>query len=543
MGSEAARPDAPEALLASLEDRARADGALAAEWAEAWTAWPRSAGDRRAEARFREWFLLEREARALGAPPAAFWAPRELGERDEDPWTRLLEAQFRILRVEASGPGGARLRDLWSGQAFEGVPLPDEAGAARLLFGRIAPRGEHGGRLLPGWRALADPSLADALAADLAQARAEQPRARLSQRECELLLVPRFAGLEEADAAAAAAGDETDYPSRLAELLASAPGWNLERALALIRDGGPAELLDRIAFETGLPLDPFRELLAEWAGAEASASARARPPETPADAADAALEPGEVARALAEFERVRAGGGDLDEALGDLRRALRLEPDEALGAAAEWSLEGPAMGPDSLPGLDFWIETWIWERGQAGRPVPAEESAAARELAAFLEALHEGKLDAAEVRGRDLWSHLAASRDAETLAQRQRRLQGWIAWLREEQGAFEHDDPAAWSEADRERLRASVALNAGWRAERRGGATSARLAAIDPPRVRGEEGELAPVLGVAAEQAVGMRAGDLLLGGWEAGSFRISAWLPGCVTAGAASPETAAEGL
>jgi hypothetical protein len=514
-------PDAPpETLLAALEDRVLAAPALAAEWAQAWSEWPAAEADARVRERFREWFLLERESPALGMPPAAAWAPRELGERDEDPWTRLLEAQFRVLRVdEGDAPGTAELTDLWSGMRFEEVPLPDDVGAARLLLGRIAPSGVQGGRLLAGWRSLADDVIADALAGDLARVRAEQPRARLSQRECEALLAPHLAA---ASAAAVEASDE-ERLQRLAELLRGAPGWTLARAVAVLEEGGAPALLERVAFESDLPLEPLRRLLSEWTAAQVAAQLRA-----PAHVAvDAPLRQEAVVQALAAYDRARAEGSSLDQAWQDLQDALDL-PDVAPIADEElWtaSAEVEPIGPGALPGLGFWMETWAWEREQAGRPAGEAERAAAAEFAQFVERLREGELDAAELSARDLWNFYATSADAVQLARRQHALADLIAWLRAEQGAFVAGDPQDWTAADRARLAASVELNARLRAQAVPIAVTTRLAAVEPARVATDHGDWVEVVGLGARGAP-MRPGDLVAGSWSAGSFRAAAWLP-----------------
>lgn len=510
----------PEALLLALEEAVRADPALSAEWAEARAAWPRSAGDPRSEDRFREWFLLERVSRALGAPPAAAWAPAEQGDRDLDPWTRLLEAQFRILQVADEEDGTARLRDLWSGMQFAAVPLPAAARDAVLLLGRVAPRGEEGGCLLPGWRALEDAALATSLADDLLRARLDQPGARLSQRECELLLAPR---LRRASAREPVAAE--NRLQRLADCLAGAEGWTTERAVALLESSGADALLEALAFDSEVPLEPLRRLLAEWTAEASAADAAACPP---AAGAEELLDPAAVESALAAYDGARAQGGSLNRAWSELRAALALGE----GADAEreaWAEDGAPepIGPDELPGLGFWMEAWHWERSAAGKPPSAAEAATAAAFAAFVEELREARLDAAEIRDEDVWRFLAASRDEPELARRERDLAAVVHWLHEEQAAFESGNPESWSAQDRERLRASVALNASLRARRVAHPVLARVSEVEPPRVADEQGELTEVAGLPKEGTPPpLRRGDLLFGAWVAGVFEASAWFP-----------------
>lgn len=525
----------PGALLAMLEARVQADSTLAAEWAEAWREWPAAGADARVSERFREWFLLEREATALGAAPAAAWAPRELGDRDEDPWTRLLEAQFRVLRVDGGEDATAcELSDLWSGQSFEQVTLPAGAAAATLLLGRLAPRGVRGAQLLPGWRGIIDLKLADTLAGDLARVRAEQPRARLSQRECELLLAPYFA--LEAAAAADPITAEADRLRRLEEFLQGAPHWSVERAMAVLEDGGAQELLDRVAFESSLPIEPLRLLLAEWTAAQTAEALRSHAPEP---VAESKLRPETVARALAAYDHARATGTSLDVAWSDLQRALQLDQVESRSDEGLWEMDADPepIGPEALPGLSFWMETWAWERQREGRPASESERTIANQFARFAESLREGELDASEIQARDLWSFFAASNGTADLELRLLETADLVNWLRREQGAFVIDDPADWSEADRGRLRASVEVNARLRKLSRPLAVTTRIAAVEPARVATEQGDWVEVSGLPPQTGAPVRRGDLVAGTWNAGAFHAAAWFPQPLTAAESSAE------
>ena len=433
-----------------------------------------------------------------------------------------MEAQFRVLRVDADAAAEfADLTDLWSGQSFEEIAMPGTAGAARLLLGRVAPMGRNGGVLLPGWRSLADDGLADTLAGDLARVRAEQPRARLSQRECELLLAPHFDAL--VTAASDGPAEHQQRMRRLEEYLSAAPSWSLERAIGVLEDGGPQELLDRVAFESTLALDPLRNLLAEWTAAQARTVEA-----IPSFHEEESLEPETIEQALDVYDRARAEGASLNQAWKDLQKALQLLDAESPDGIDPWSeeLEDEPIGPAKLPGLAFWIEAWDWERKHTERPASASERAAAAAFADFAEQLHEGELDASEISARDLWSFYASARSSAELNQRLLDLSDLIGWLRHEQGAFVMDDPSDWTEADRARLRASVELNARLRQEARPLAVTTRVAAVDPARVAAEEGDWVEVSGLPPKLGVPMRRGDLVAGSWSAGKFHAAAWFP-----------------
>lgn len=508
-------------LLDEMEDRVRASAVLAEEWRKAQEAWPGPASDKKSVLRFREWFLLERASPALGGPPAAAWSPAETGTPENDPWARLLESFFGIFRpvlVEE----GIGFEDLWSGRVIQlsgSLPAlaPDE-----LLHGRVAPAGDERHTLLPGWRLTTGEDLAQALADDLQRARAAHPRARLSQLECERLW-NAHSTLPAVETAAAP--DPETFLAELENLLRQDPQWPMERAIEILEQDGPEALLEQLAFETNLPLDPLRANLAELRAAALAANSIQ---EAGGQPSPAEIEAAEVAAALELFDRERAAGVDSKTAWSKLEAALELQGGPLESLKAPWLEEGEPIGPTALPGLEFWVEAWAWEQNQLHAEPRESELEAARAFAAFVEALRTEPTDAAEIKAQDLWAYLASSSDTETLEFRRRNLRSFLLWARNEQDAalpleeLESSSSPAWR-----RLAESVRLNAENRSRGGRGNQAVKVWKTSPIQVLTENQEGAPVLGFTDDAAALVRPGDTLAGRWEAGAFRLCAWFPG----------------
>ena len=111
--------------------------------------------------------------------------------------------------------------------------------------------------------------------ADLALARHKQPRARLSQRECDAL----FANLPD-DETHAESDPVESVETLIAELeniLTDAPGWDWGRVQGSLLEDGVAGTLDRLAFETQVDLEAARRVLPALAAqVEAKPSRRRR---------------------------------------------------------------------------------------------------------------------------------------------------------------------------------------------------------------------------------------------------------------------------
>jgi hypothetical protein len=507
-------------LLDELEQRVRAHSALSAELEEGLeTFLAGNPDDPPTRLRFREWFLIERDARQLGVPPIVAWAPEDLQEGDI--WQRLLESFFGIFQpVAAATEAHPILEDLWSGRQIRlDRPLPahDED---MIVVGRAAQGSEDAHVLLPGCVFLAASGLVDALASDLSRIRAEQPRSRLSQRECERLLLP-FRAPGDAD-------QEIDAAIEILETaLAGEAHWDADRLLEEAVESGVTEALNRLAFDTKVELDPIRSALATLK----EAGARAAVDDAVEEAKlDDSISPGQIESALAAYDLARTRGEDLDQSFKQLEQALGLDVGESdpfheVTAAAE-EKPGEVMGPEEVPGMSMWLATFLWEQEAAG--VETEETVA-REITAFLEHLFLSRgpsLDPDQVEPGDLLGYLLRAQDIAVLEQRLDSLTAFITWLVEQQDAPLGDTLVALKESTGALLREVVTLNQRLESDGADKDSVAWLKTVTPLQVGAEDGDLAAVVGVPKGCSFEPQVGDCLMGSWHGGRFQLGAWLP-----------------
>lgn len=321
-----------------------------------------------------EWFLLERHSPGLFGVPA---------ERLLEPWG---------VRVEKAGVGVEALRSVH--ESFTGAFLVTgftedvcwlrdlaglgdyaltrtfEVAEGDLLVGRLYPQGEGLHRPSPSLGRFPGTQLVSAIEKDLAEARDSggSKVLHLSQLELERLFFrPARQEQEERDfvgEARAALLEEGLTSSRIEHLFArlAASPHDVGRLLHGVtgvageRDA-LGEILDELAFETGIDLDRARRVLTEaW---PELATPKAKKPEgqaaKPAQPAGEPLSEEEARRqALAEFDAGRAAGRDLDALFQNLARDLELGEEE--------------LDPDELaPAPDFpgvvsaMIEEFRWE--------------------------------------------------------------------------------------------------------------------------------------------------------------------------------------
>ncbi len=512
-------------LLDELEAQVTRSSELEREWQAAFEEFPQR-GDSGALLRFREWFLLERPAECLGSSPVQAWAPPDLEEGSA--WFRLLDNVFGIFRVEQKD-GSVLLEDLWSGQAL--LWKPEQAlpalGPEALAVGRFV-LGEGGWHEpLPGVFLIAAEGLIDALERDLNALRVENPRGRLSQRECELLFQ---SWMGEPEAEASPAPDPEASRARLADLLRDQPGWDLDRAEGLLAAGGQSALLDELAFDSGVDLEQARrlilELAAAWTEASPDPGAVSPHPGGPvpegSDPSDLAgeLEPGEAEQALRRFDEARATGKPVEESFRQLESDLGL----AAGSSEEQADPEP-VGPVQRTGLGDLVEVYRWERQAGGTALGPEEETALAALANLVEALASEDQSSCVLPGQVV-AFLLQARDEDLCRAQIDQLDPFLRWA-----AREQDEPVAelvdqMASGLGEVLGAAVRFN---QERAQAGAMSnshAKVAATEPVRVQVAEGELAPVADLPETSGPGPRVGDLLGGHWHEGHFEAAMWLP-----------------
>ena len=251
-------------LMTELEARVHTDPKLEAEWIGELERDPAALGQAQAQSRFREWFLLERDSETLGTSPLLAWSPSEIVA--DSAWARLLDNFLGIFKIAGTRRSEGRefldVLDLWSGRLAH-LPANVLAGGDGkdgdvLFVGRLVLADDEVHLPLPGMRLAHAPGLVEAVESDLALARHHQPRARLSQRECDAL----FAAIPSGD------GAELESTESLSELLAEldavlqdAPGWDWDRIQDSLNQHGLTGTLDRLAFETVADLESLRRIL------------------------------------------------------------------------------------------------------------------------------------------------------------------------------------------------------------------------------------------------------------------------------------------
>ncbi|MFQ5747854.1 MAG: hypothetical protein ACE5H3_00165 [Planctomycetota bacterium] len=506
-------PTDPQALLRDLELRARSDPRVSREWEQAEERFP---SFRRKDsgwvARFREWFLLERTSEILGLPPAAAWAPDFV--EPESAWERLLESFLGIFQVSRDPDSDSfLLEDLWSRRMIPVRPegLESLAVPGALGFGRFHP-GEQGDFLpMPGFEIHLIPELGGALRRDLARLRAENPRRRLSQLELEQLLAPFLEGV---------AGKELQgIEARLGRLLRDAPGLSLQGLRHRIREEGAAGVLDLMAFQTRLDLEPFRILFPAWERELAHVASRTAdageetPPRNPRIP---------VAEALQKFDQGRRAGRSLDGLFAALEEDLGLEVG-ASNRPESRSPEEPAAG--SAPPFETWVLTYSWERQAKGSPLSPAEKTALETLDRFL----TGQKGRMEIRtlspGMVLAFFLSARNPAELDGFRQ-NLADFLGWVVREQEAPLEDLLADLAGPYGEHLRQVVCCNQELAATAPPPKGKARVCSSQPLQVLDEEEQACPAGGIPPVFGALPRPEDLLLGSWQGGRFRVSRLIP-----------------
>lgn len=368
--------------LALFEELVRADEVLRAELSSSASEFFGGGPppDRDAARRHLEWFLFERPSAKFGIVPAEelLSAFRERAGGGLARSAELfLDSRVGVFEVTAvRRDSGVWLLDLLGAGEY---PLAEPEAAAELsegdlIVGRLYPMGDGSFRASSAAGCFRNAGLREALRGDLARARsARRGVPRLSQAMLESTFfrgrASEVASLaDEAMARAAAWLMESGVDAERCEAIFAELRAEPYAPDALVGGAGDAlgRILDSLAFDTDVDLGRARLLLAEaWSILGAPADVEGQ--EGPAD----------PRRALDEFDRARAAGGDLEQLFDRLERDLGLEP----SADDE---DSPA--PDFPGVVGAMVQEFLWEetRGEPGR---AEELAGLDQLARFAEPL------------------------------------------------------------------------------------------------------------------------------------------------------------
>jgi hypothetical protein len=344
-----------------------------------------AAPDPSARRRHLEWFLFER----LGASGGELAAERLLSawrgrispeiSPSADTWLQSHAGIFRVEEVVANR--GAVLSDLAGLGSFEveDPELTRALEAGDLVVGRLFPVGEGLHRISPAAGLFRSPELDRAIQLDLDRLR--EGREHKLLRVAQIDLERMFFGLpaprakrdpsEEARSVLASGGLPPEEIEELLALFAREP-FDPE---ALVHGVGDllGEVLDRLAFDSGVDLDAARRvLLAVWSQGSREGGLEQEAPEP------LASEPrGRVREALERFALARESGAALEGCFEALERDLGILSDE------EDALTDADLLPDFPGVVGELIEEYFWERSLEGERAPIREYDFLRQLGDF----------------------------------------------------------------------------------------------------------------------------------------------------------------
>jgi len=334
---------------------------------------PGSDDERLARRRHMEWFLLERPSASMGGVPLEVALHGERGDElrealGEQALAALVSSRCGIFTVTGVRPGeGLWVRDL---VAFGEYPLKEADGSHALevedlIVGRLFAVGGELHRLSPAAGTWRNAALLAALTADLERARAGlRGVPRLSQLELESMFwgeerARRRAVLQRARSVLLAGGLSAGDVRDVFDRLRAAP-----LDVAHPTPGGGDELgaiLDQLAIETEIDIAEARvALLAAWPVLRLPAPSA---PEV------------DVAKAMAEFDRGRDAGRDLEELFDELEAQLRLKAEDEPAESH--------LAPDFPGVVGAMVEEFLWEAETVQGPDVAAAHGCLRELSRF----------------------------------------------------------------------------------------------------------------------------------------------------------------
>ncbi|MBT3340938.1 MAG: hypothetical protein HOM34_03395 [Planctomycetes bacterium] len=484
-------------LLDELQTRIQSESALTQEWESALRQEPWCLQEG-AEARFLEWFLLERESASLGAAPAVFWAPASI--QADEPWARLLDANLGLFRPNGAQNGQAMLLDSWTGQNFQtAYPKFEDTQATHfLLVGRLALNEEGLYQPLPGAQAMMQEGLIAALDADICRIRGENPRECLSQLQLERLLLAQ----QSSDSGATG----TDQVLKVQAMVDALPGWSWREACQIAQEHGAQELIDQLAFESNIDLEALQSGIAV-----ALASASLLPTTDSSSTVDA----------LTAFDQLRCRGGSIEGAFAMLEAQLNLPPGVSDELDPEQTDEGEAGPLDDLVDANYFLDAYLFDL--ASDPIPESQLQEIKSFANGITPQSSGPHIVAK-----LTTQLIQSPQEQVFEQRWALYQPFLKWLCVEQGMPLEEWLETFSDEGLERIRKAVSINSGAATATDGANTQmAKVAEISPIRVHTQDQDQSASVECVPKEATSLiRVGDLLIGTWRAGSFHMTKYLP-----------------
>jgi len=494
-----------ELIFRALEKRIEAQPALFQEWTQALenSPFPASQGD--SLARFREWFLMERDSNTLGGPPVQIWAPEGMAE--DEPWFRLLDSFLGIFKGGGrETTDGREWIDLWSGRSVLvplSLPTLDED---EVVVARMTLADERCHIPLPGSRSFSAKGLMEALDRDLSKARFESPHAKLSLLVCEDLFRPWSSVDGEVNSPA-----HSEDQIRL--LLEAEGSWAMNQFLESVEEVGINNTYDLLAFETQVDLDQLRKwvpALFEQAPIPKSHTPNAGPST-------------DIPDALSTLEELETSGVGLDERFDELERVLGLDPGSTQAEAEPGGEMASPTGPVETAGILPWIEAFRWEHSDLAK----EQLQTLEEFKLHLKQSGQDQKDAADIQVADVVGFFMAVENPATLQTRMNSFEEFLLWLNQEQDApletlLENNQ----LDSLKSRLQDILIFNQAF--SKVEAPSVSVLQAVNPPRVNSEKQEEVEVAGPLLEAfpAEKLQEGDILRGKWTHGKFSATFLVP-----------------
>jgi|SRR5262245_5756153 len=490
-----------------------------------------------AELRHLEWFLLERPSAVLGSTPVQAWQERWRGsspEGDGELATSLLQSLPGAFEVTSLAPGGeVWVRDLFTLGEHPVVEASAQASLAvgDLLVGRLFPAGEGSFLFSPSVTVFRNAGLLAAVRSDLEGMRATR-RGVLRVQQLELERLFHGPGAARIGARGVAEVRERARDELLKQGLSrKAVAGLLERVREAARASKGrviTDILNRLAFETGVDLAQARLVLVDLWDAERQLRAEVAPvPETEAEGNHS-----DARTALATFDRGRAEGKDLEQLFRELERDLGIEDE----GGDEDSLETEDGAPDFPGVIAAIVEEFLWETEREQGSERARRWSVLRSLGTY---------------GRDIgvfedlgYAHLLdfsarwlldesgiSAAEADALLE---ALTAFCQWCEER-----HDVPlwrkfGATLQSLRSSLPRHIALRHGGLSD--SGTGSYRVLRVEEHEALVSDGKRERAVTLSPHQATHLRSGDLVRLALDRGRSLLGATYPGELRGDSASP-------
>ena len=333
--------------------------------------------------------------------------------------------------------------------------------------------------------------------------RGEQPRARLSQLEWQRLFTSHQ--LSQAEAAG------QTFEEALAQALHGQDQISTEDVIALIDKGGAQEALNQIAFDTDIDIEPLRAAFSLIGGAEKNNAS------VQEDIEDDAVQ------AISDFLGKDSTGANLEQAFGELEQQLDLEA----GATGLLSEQSEATGIDTLPGVEMWLRSYLFDCEAGGVDVSDQ---AGKEIENFLnycsDTVGEDEIDPHQLPASTVLAYMMGSENLEDLHLKISHLDAFVNWLCHEQGSplesitpLSGDDTNQW-------LISLITCNSKLGQSGAKATSLVDIASLTPLSTLDEDGGTALISDFPEDFAASLEIGDKLMGSWVAGTFVPSAWMP-----------------